>query len=53
MSPLLLVIVILLLLAVVGAFPAWPHSEPWGYGPSSILGTVLVVVLILFLIGRL
>jgi hypothetical protein len=46
----LLIIVILLL---VGAFPAWPHSAGWGYGPSGVLGLVLVVVLILFLLGRL
>lgn len=48
-STLLLIILILLL---VGVFPAWPHSRNWGYGPSGILGTVLVVLLILALIGR-
>ena len=45
----LLIIVILLL---VGAIPAWPHSRGWGYGPSGILGAVLIVVLILVLLGR-
>lgn len=50
MSTVLLVILILLLL---GAFPAWPHSAAWGYGPTGILGVVLVVVLILILTGRL
>lgn len=48
-STLLLVILILLL---VGAFPAWPHSRGWGYGPSGILGVVLVVLLIAALMGR-
>ncbi len=48
-STLLLIILILLL---VGVFPAWPHSRAWGYGPSGILGTVLVVLLILALMGR-
>ncbi|HSX85204.1 MAG TPA: DUF3309 family protein [Cellvibrio sp.] len=46
---LLLIIVILML---VGAIPSWPHSRSWGYGPSSILGVVLLVLLILLLMGR-
>jgi hypothetical protein len=49
MSTLLLIVLILLLL---GAVPAWPHSRSWGYGPSGVLGTVLVVVLILVVLGR-
>jgi hypothetical protein len=49
MGLILLVIIIILLL---GAFPRWPYSQSWGYGPSGILGVVLVVVLILFLLGR-
>ena len=48
-SALLLIILVLLL---VGAIPAWPHSRAWGYGPSGILGVVLVVLLILVLLGR-
>jgi hypothetical protein len=46
----LLVVLVLLLLGVI---PRWPHSKNWGYGPSGILGVILVVVLILFLTGRL
>jgi hypothetical protein len=38
---------------LVGAFPTWPHSREWGYAPSGILGTILIIVLILFLLGRL
>jgi len=49
MGIILLVILVLLLL---GALPTWPHSRSWGYYPSGGLGTVLVVVLILVLIGR-
>ena len=45
----LLIIVILLL---VGALPAWPYSAGWGYWPSSGLGLVLLIVLILLLMGR-
>lgn len=49
LSTVLLVVLILLL---VGAIPSWPYSRSWGYGPSGILGIVLVVVLILALTGR-
>ena len=49
MRTLLLVILILLLL---GALPAWPYSVNWGYGPSGLLGLLLVVVLVLALVRR-
>ena len=48
-STILLVILILLL---IGAFPSWPHSKSWGYGPSGGLGLVVVVLLILWLLGK-
>lgn len=47
------IIFIILILLLVGVLPTWPHSNGWGYGPSGVLGIVLVVVLILFLTGRL
>lgn len=50
MSTILLIILILLLL---GALPAWPYSTGWGYGPSGILGLILIIVIILALLGRL
>jgi uncharacterized membrane protein YkgB len=36
-----------------GALPTWPHSREWGYAPSGALGTVLMIVIILLLLGRL
>ncbi|BCH29541.1 hypothetical protein MesoLjLc_14710 [Mesorhizobium sp. L-8-10] len=45
-------LIIILILLLLGAFPAWPYSRGWGYGPSGILGVVLVVLLILVLMGR-
>ena len=47
-----LILVVLLVLLIVGAFPGWPYSSAWGYGPSSALGVVLVVLLLLLLMGR-
>ena len=48
-----LILLIVLVLLLVGVFPGWRHSRGWGYGPSGLLGVVLIVVLILFLMGRL
>jgi hypothetical protein len=48
-----LIVLVIIIILLVGAFPRWPHSQNWGYGPSGILGTILVIVLILFLLGRL
>jgi hypothetical protein len=47
------VIFILLVLMLIGAVPAWPHSRGWGYGPSGVVGIVLLVVVLLLVIGRL
>ncbi len=49
MYTLLLLVLILLL---IGAIPAWPYSRSWGYAPSGLVGTVLVVLLVLVLLGR-
>ena len=48
-----LLLLIVLILMLVGAVPAWPHSRGWGYGPSGVLGIVLLVILLLMLTGRL
>lgn len=45
-------LLIILLLLLLGALPTWPYSAGWGYYPSSGLGLVLVIVLILALMGR-
>ena len=46
------VLIVLLILLLLGAIPSWPYSRGWGYGPSGILGVVLIVILILALTGR-
>jgi hypothetical protein len=47
------ILIVLLVLLLLGAFPTWPHSRSWGYGPSGGLGLVLIILLILLLTGRL
>jgi hypothetical protein len=49
MSLLLLIVLIVVLLAVL---PSWPYSRGWGYYPSGILGLVVVIILILWLLGK-
>lgn len=47
------ILLIIIVLMLIGAFPTWPHSRSWGYGPSGGLGLVLLILLILLLLGRL
>ena len=46
------ILIILAVLMLIGAIPTWPHSRNWGYGPSGGLGLILLIILILFLAGR-
>jgi hypothetical protein len=46
------VLIIVLILLLIGALPTWPYSASWGYAPGGLLGTLLVVVLILTVLGR-
>jgi hypothetical protein len=46
------ILLIILILMLIGAFPSWPHSKNWGYGPSGGLGLVVVIQIVLALLGR-
>ena len=46
------ILMIILILLLLGVVPAWPHSRSWGYGPSGILGVILVIVIVMALMGR-
>ena len=47
-----LLVLIVLLLLVFGGLPSWGYHN-YGYAPSGIGGIILIVVLVLFLSGRL
>ncbi len=47
------ILLIILVLLAIGAIPKWPFPRGWGYGPSGILGVLLIVIIILLLMGRL
>ena len=51
--PLTTILIILLVLVLVGALPSWPHSQAWGWGPSGIVGVLLIILIVLLLTGRL
>ena len=46
------ILLIVLILFLVGALPTWPHSANWGYYPSSGLGVVVIIVVVLLVLGR-
>lgn len=46
------ILLIILLIALVGVLPTWPHSRSWGYGPVSITGLLVLILLFLLLTGR-
>jgi Protein of unknown function (DUF3309) len=47
------ILLIVWILMLIGAFPTWPHSKNWGYGPSGGLGLVVIILIVLLLMGRL
>lgn len=46
------ILLIILFLLALGALPTWPYSTAWGYYPSSGLGVLLVIAIVLLLMRR-
>lgn len=46
----LILLIIILLVLMFASFPAYPYSRGWGYYPSGGLGTILLIVIILWLL---
>lgn len=47
------VFLIVIALLLLGALPTWPYSAGWGYYPSSGLGLVFIILLVLVMLGHL
>ena len=47
-----MLLLLLLIVVVLAVLPTWPYSRGWGYYPSGGLGLVLLILLLLFLMGR-
>lgn len=45
------ILLILLLLLLIGAVPVWPHSKGWGYGPTGLVGILVIVLVVYILLG--
>lgn len=50
MSTLGIVLIVLLILLLIGGLPHWPYAAGWGYGPSGIVGVLLIVVVVLLVL---
>ena len=46
------ILLALIVLLVVGALPTWPYSAQWGYYPSSGLGLLLLIIVLLAVFRR-
>jgi len=46
------ILIIILILILIGAFPRWSHSRAWGYGPSGLVGLILVILLVVLLLHK-
>lgn len=45
-----LILVIVLVLMLIGGLPAWPYSANWGYGPSGVVGLLLIILLVMIVL---
>lgn len=46
------ILLIVLIFLLISGLPTWRHSRGWGYGPSGIIATVLIIYLVFVLIGK-
>ncbi len=45
------IILIVLVVLLISSVPVYPYSRSWGYLPTGLLGTVVLVLLVLLLFG--
>jgi len=45
------IVLAVLIILLIGALPAWPYSSAWGYGPTGVVGLLVVVLVILLVLG--
>jgi hypothetical protein len=50
--PLSTILIIILILLLIGAIPSWGYSRGWGWGPSGIVGVLLIILIVMLLTGR-
>lgn len=51
--PYAIILIVVVLMVIVGLLPQWRYNAGWGYWPSLVIGSILVVLLVLALMGKL
>lgn len=46
------ILIVILLLLLLGALPVHGYSAGWGYLPSSGVGALVLIIIVLLLMGR-
>ena len=46
-----LVLLVILIVLLLGGLPAWGYHS-YGYGPSGLVGVLVIVLIVLLLTGR-
>lgn len=44
-----LILTLILIMLLLAAVPAYPYSRSWGYGPSGVVGALLIILIVLML----
>ncbi len=47
----MLILLVILIVLLAGSVPTWPYSWDWGYYPSGSLGTILLILIVLMVLG--
>ena len=45
------ILLIILIILLIAALPVYPYSRSWGYAPGGLFGTILLILLIMYLLG--
>jgi len=48
----MLFLLFILFILMMASVPHYGYSRNWGYGPSGGLGTILIILLVLVLLGH-
>jgi len=51
MSPLFVVLIVILLVILLGGLPNWGYHS-YGWGPSGIVGVLLIILVVWLLMGH-
>lgn len=47
------ILVVVLLVLALGGAPGWgPYQHGYGWGPSGLVGVILIILVILLVLGR-